>query len=372
MYVFPGDMGLITERTVRSLRDRFTGGGCDMVVLTGRYEGDPGENSYGRILKSRNRDGRIIEIKEHRDILAMDPRTPYRVRFQGRDERFTRQELLEIREFNVGVYALRAGTLRSHLGGLQPDNVQAELYVTDLIKILNDHGLQVCSSPVHDNSAVSFNVKSTLKKMEAAFRNRIYERLKDIITVDDPEDFYIAEETVARIEAMDREHDAVEITVGKGAHIGPRVEVNRGLTVGRHARLEGHVRLGAGVSIGESVHLSTYPEQTIEIGDGCTVFRGNVIKGMVRIGSGVRIETGVRITGSSQEPVIIGDGVLIKGTTYLFGSVVEDGVLIEHSVLKSCTVERVVRKDGTVQPVKYILPHPEGLDSVAPRRPRLP
>ena len=76
VYVFPGDMGLITERTVRSLRDRFTGGGCDMVVLTGRYEGDPGENSYGRILKSRNHDGRIIEIKEHRDILAMDPRTP--------------------------------------------------------------------------------------------------------------------------------------------------------------------------------------------------------------------------------------------------------------------------------------------------------
>lgn len=369
VYVFPGDMGLITEHTVRSLRDRFRDSGCDMVVLTGHYEGDPDENSYGRILKSRNHDGRIIEIKEHRDILAMDPGVPYRVRFQGREESFTRRELLYIREFNVGVYALRINTLRSHLGGIQPDNVQAELYVTDLIKILNDHGLRVCSSPVRDSSVVSFNVKSTLKKMEASFRNRVYERLKDIVTIDDPEDFFVAEETVQRIEAMDREHDAVEISVGKGASIGPQVEVNRGLAVGRNAVLEGHVRLGTGVSIGESAHLSTFPGQTIEIGDDCAVLRGNVIKGMVRIGRGVRIETGVRITGSSEEPVSVGNGVLIKGTTYLFGSVVEDDVLIEHAILKSCTVERVVRKDGTVQPVKYILPHPEGLDSIVPRRP---
>jgi bifunctional UDP-N-acetylglucosamine pyrophosphorylase/glucosamine-1-phosphate N-acetyltransferase len=44
--------------------------------------------------------------------------------------------------------------------------------------------------------------------------------------------------------------------------------------------------------------------------------------------------------------------------------VIESGIWIEHSVLKNKYVERTVRKDGSVQPVRYVLPLPEGLDSI--------
>lgn len=363
-YILPGDMGLLTESTVRSMRDRFRSCGCHMLILTGHYTGNLRDNTYGRIVTSRNHPGQIIEIKENKDIRSLDPAKPYRVLFRGKEERFTREELLNIREFNVGVYALNMGILSSNIHRLSADNAQGEFYVTDLIKILNDQGMSVASAPVHDSSVVSFNVKSVLKRMESTFRESIYERLKDVITIDDPEDFYIAEEAVERIEQMDGEHPALDITIGKGASIGPDVYLNRGAVVGRHAHLEGCVKMGTGVWIGEGAHLSTYSGQAIQLGDRCTILRGNVIKGAVKLGDEVRVETGVRITGSSEEPVTIGDRVLIKGTSYIFGAAIADDILVEHSVLKSCRVRRLVREDGSVQPVKYILPRPEGMDEV--------
>ena len=55
----------------------------------------------------------------------------------------------------------------------------------------------------------------------------------------------------------------------------------------------------------------------------------------------VIVETGVRITGSPTYPVTIGNNVMIKDVTYIFGSVIEDDILIEHSILKNMYVEKV-------------------------------
>ena len=48
------------------------------------------------------------------------------------------------------------------------------------------------------------------------------------------------------------------------------------------------------------------------------------------------------------------------------GCRVDDDITIEHSVIKSRHVHRVMRRDGSVQPVRYVLTQPEGLDSIAP------
>jgi len=365
VYVFPGDMGLLSESTVSDLKRDFENYGCDMTVMTGFFKGDISENYYGRIIKSKRYNEEIIEIKEHRDILAMEPGSSYNVQYRGKEETFTREELLAIREFNVGVYAFHFSSLRRFIDTIQTDNVQGEIYITDLIKIYNDNGLKVCSSKVENSDlVVSFNVKSVLKKMDATFRAMVYEKLKDIVTIDDPEDFFIAEEVAEKILEMDKNHPTLDIHLGKGAYIGAGVEINRGLTVERNVIVRGTVRIGGNVTIGENVSISNFPGQVVEIGENSVILRGNVIKGSVKIGSNVHIETGVRLTGSSKEPVVIGNNVLIKGITYIFGSIIESDILIEHSILKSKYVEKVLRKNGEVQPVKYILPYPEGLDSI--------
>ena len=366
VYVLPGDMGLLSSSTVKNFKVKFDSSEYDMMVMTGIYNGDPKDNYYGRIVKSKRFSNEVIEIKEHKDILAMDDNEKYRVKFKGNVETFSKDELLNIKEFNTGVYAFKIDNLKKHIYKITDENIQGEIYITDLIKIYNDHGLKVGTSPVTNNDLViAFNVKSVLKKMEDTFRSIIYNKLKDIITIDDPDDFYIAEETVNRIIELDMKYPVLDISIGKGAYIGNGVEINRGLEIGRNSMLIGNIKFGENVKVEDEVLMSTYPNQWITIGNNVHIYRNNVIKGNINIGNGVKIETGVRITGSDENPVKIGNNVLIKGTSYILGSIIEDDILIEHSILKKVYVERVVKKDGNIQPIRYIIPYPEGLDSIS-------
>ncbi|MCK7527325.1 MAG: hypothetical protein MZV64_61835 [Ignavibacteriales bacterium] len=71
---------------------------------------------------------------------------------------------------------------------------------------------------------------------------------------------------------------------------------------------------------------------------------GDIIKGNIEIGDDSRIESSVNMTGSDDYPLRIGKKVLIKGTSYVFGSIIEDEVYIEHSVLIKKRVERLMKK----------------------------
>jgi bifunctional UDP-N-acetylglucosamine pyrophosphorylase/glucosamine-1-phosphate N-acetyltransferase len=95
------------------------------------------------------------------------------------------------------------------------------------------------------------------------------------------------------------------------------------------------------------------------------VLSRNILKGNLQIGEGSRIESGVIMTGSDAHPTRIGRRVTIKGTSYIYGCQVDDDLLIEHSVLKCQRVEQIRRRNGSMQPVRYVLPQPEGLDSLS-------
>ncbi|MFQ5707416.1 MAG: NTP transferase domain-containing protein [bacterium] len=375
VFVFPGDMGLLTADVVASLKKHFMKNCCDMMVLTGVYEGDPANNTYGRILRVPETDvdctssgddfEKVIEIREHKDILALEANETYRIQYKGRTYGFTREVLLNIPEFNTGVYAFKADQLRSHIDKLEADNVQRELYITDLISIFNQNQMTVKACQARDNRTVlGFNVKSVLKEMGNIARERVYDRLKDIITIQDKDDFFIAYEVVDQIVELDKKHAPLDIVIGKGAYIGKDVQMNKGVRIGNQAHLSGRIVLGKGVRIQENVHLSTYAHQEMKIGQNTEIYQSDIIKGSLEIGENCQIESSVNITGSDEFPTRIGNNVVIKGTSYIFGSIVEDDIWIEHSVLKCKFVERTVKKDGTVQPVRYVLPLPEGLDSI--------
>lgn len=375
IFIFPGDMGLLNGAVVSDFLKEFGKNRCDMMVLTADYQDDPRTNYYGRILRvpgidaagqASNDDlGKVIEIKEHKDILALPADKPYVATYNARTFRFSRDQLLAIPEFNTGVYVFKAAPLIKHIGELAADNVQGELYITDLIAIFNHHGLTVKAARAQDHSTVlGFNNKSVLKEMEAIARDKAYDRLKDLIAIDDREDFFIADEVIDQIVAMDAKEAPLDIFIGKGVHLGPHVKLAKGVEIKRRAMLEGNVVFGEKVIVHENVTLSTYPGQEMKIGRHSQIFQGDIIKGNVTIGERCQIESGVNITGSDEFPVIIGNNVLIKGTSYIFGSVIESGIWIEHSILKNKYVERTMRKDGSVQPVRYVLPLPEGLDSI--------
>ena len=375
VYVMPGDMGLIDKETMFMLREEFLKTKSDMLVLTGLFNGNPLENFYGRIIRVKDFDekgnlsgddkAKVIQIMEHKDILALDDNKPYKVKFNGKIYSYTKKELLENNEFNSGVYAFDFKKLSSLVNSLSSNNVQNEIYITDMISLFNKKGYSVNAiSPTKPHVVMGFNNKSVLKEMEDLARSQVYEKLKDIIDIIDPDDFFVDESVVEDIIKMDKQNIPLDISIGKGVHIGKGVKLNYNLTLDKNVYINGNVHFGQNVEVGQNVHLSCFPNQVFKIGNHVQILSGDIIKGNIVIGDRTRIESSVNMTGSDEYPLRIGSGVLIKGTSYVFGSIIEDGIYIEHSVIIRKKVERLEKKKGIVQPIRFYLPMPEGIDTI--------
>jgi bifunctional UDP-N-acetylglucosamine pyrophosphorylase / glucosamine-1-phosphate N-acetyltransferase len=377
VYVLPGDMGLLDEESMQAFRKNFYESKSDMMVLTGIFEGEPFNNSYGRIIRVKPRDstgkssgkdkGKVIMIMENKDIHALNDKKPLKINYKGKQYSYSKRELIEINEFNSGVYAFKYKNLVELIDNLSSDNVQKEIYITDLIALFNKNKYTVsASSPESGKQYVvmGFNNKSVLKEMEAIARSHVYEKLKDIIEITDPDDFFIHEEVVKNIIELDKSGTPLDITIGKGAYIGKGVKLNYNNTFKNDCFVNGNIHLGKNVVIYQNVNLSCFPEQTMKIGKNVQILWADIIKGNIIVGDNSRIESSVNMTGSDEYPLRIGSNVLIKGTSYLFGSTIEDNIHIEHSVLIRKKVKVVKSADGSVKPVRYYLPEPEGVDAI--------
>jgi len=375
VYVLPGDMGLIDSGTMQRFRDEFIKTNSDMMVLTGIFEGESEENSYGRIIRVKPKDingnssgmdnGKVIEILEYKDILSLLEDKPYKVIYNNKTYAYSKKELIENTEFNSGVYAFRYKKLIELINSISSNNAQNEIYITDLISLFNKKGYSVTAiSPLEQYVVMGFNNKSVLKEMEAVARKKVYEKLKDIIAIDDPDDFFIDDSVVEKIIEMDKKNIPLDIKIGKGVHIGKGVKLNYNLELEKNVYTRGNIVFGKNVIVHQNVHLSCFEDQTFLIGDNVEFLSGDIVKGNIIIGDNSRIESSVNMTGSDEYPLRIGKNVLIKGTSYIFGSVVEDDVHIEHSVIIRKRVDKLIKRDGSIQPIRFYLPMPEGIDAV--------
>ncbi|WKZ68924.1 MAG: NTP transferase domain-containing protein [Melioribacteraceae bacterium] len=373
VYVFPGDMGLVDEKTVSRFKDEFHKSNSDMMVLTGLFEGDYKENYYGRIVRVKETDvngnkspdaGQVIKIMEHKDILSLSETENHIIEFKEKKYAFTRQELLENNEFNSGVFAFKYKYLAKLINEIESNNVQGEIYLTDLIHLFNEEGLSVGAvSPIQQHVIMGFNNKSVLKEMEKIARNHVYDKIKDIIEIEDEEDFYIADDVVEKILEMDSQGTPLDIHVGRGAFICKGVSVNYGCTFGRECIVKDNIVLGKNVNIGEGVEISCFQGQQVLVGDNVEIMKGDIIKGNITIGNNSRIESSVNMTGSDDYPVTIGNNVEIKGTTYIFGSKIADNILIYHSVLVRKNVINP-NKDGSQFKIGFYIPEVIGREGI--------
>jgi bifunctional UDP-N-acetylglucosamine pyrophosphorylase / glucosamine-1-phosphate N-acetyltransferase len=171
VYILPGDMGLIDAETIQKFRIQFLDSGSDMIVLTGLYEGNQVDNYYGRIVRVKDESKNVIRIMEHKDIKALPANEPYRVEYKGKEFTFTKDELLKNSEYNSGVFAFKYGKLKETISELKSENVQNEIYLTDLIDIFNRKGYSVSAMPSEKNYVVmGFNTQEVLQEMNEIAR----------------------------------------------------------------------------------------------------------------------------------------------------------------------------------------------------------
>jgi bifunctional UDP-N-acetylglucosamine pyrophosphorylase/glucosamine-1-phosphate N-acetyltransferase len=172
VYILPGDMGLIDSETVKQFRKDFIKSNADMIVLTGLYEGKSEDNYYGRIIRAKDESKNVIQIMEHKDILALPDDKPFTVSYKGKEYSYTKDELINNNEYNSSVFAFKYGKLAELIGKLKSNNVQSEIYLTDLIALFNEKGYTVAAaSPDKNYVVMGFNTQEVLKEMNEIARN---------------------------------------------------------------------------------------------------------------------------------------------------------------------------------------------------------
>ncbi|SHG56567.1 bifunctional UDP-N-acetylglucosamine diphosphorylase/glucosamine-1-phosphate N-acetyltransferase GlmU [Streptoalloteichus hindustanus] len=231
-----GDVPLLDADTLRALLVEHARAGNAVTVLT-TVVADP--TGYGRIL--READGAVAGIVEHKDASA---------------------EQRAITEINSGVYAFDAEVLRDGLGRISTDNVQGELYLTDVLGVARGDGRRVGALVCDDPWLVEgVNDRVQLARLGGELNRRLLERwMRAGVTVVDPASVWLdADVELARDVVLE---PGVQLragtTVGEGAVVGPDTTlvgcvVHPGATV---VRTHGTgAEIGANASVGPFAYL---------------------------------------------------------------------------------------------------------------------
>ena len=124
--VLNGDVPIIRPETIKKLIEKSIKNKEYATVLTAIYNNPTG---YGRII--RDDGGNVKEIVEEKDLS---------------------EEQKSNKEINAGIYCFDIDELLKALKELKPNNAQGELYLTDVVKIMNDKGLKTGAVIVKDNT----------------------------------------------------------------------------------------------------------------------------------------------------------------------------------------------------------------------------
>jgi bifunctional UDP-N-acetylglucosamine pyrophosphorylase/glucosamine-1-phosphate N-acetyltransferase len=320
--VLSGDSPLLTPELLDDLVSAHRDSGAAATVLS--FEPEIAL-PYGRIV--RGDDGRVASIVEDGDAS---------------------EKQRAITELNSSTYVFTAEALWRALGGLSPDNVQGELYLTDTVRALVDQGELVETFKAGDPRAlVGINTRVELASAAAVLRERINEgHMLAGATIVDPASTWIEPDVELEPDAVVHPFTVLRgaTRVGAGAEVGPHVvavdaQIGERALVGPFCYLRPGTVLHAGAKAGTFVEIknSTVGEGTkvphlsyigdAEIGDGTNLGAGAITvnfphepgrkKGRTKIGRNVR--TGVQ--NAFVAPVEIGDDAWIA-----VGSVVTEDV----------------------------------------------
>ncbi|MEW5693128.1 MAG: sugar phosphate nucleotidyltransferase [Candidatus Hydrogenedentota bacterium] len=171
IFVFCGDMPLISLATIKKLLEIYEKTEQDAIILTAIFENPAG---YGRIVKDKN--NRVLKIVEHRDA--------------NKNE-------LKIKEVNSGVYIFKKEPVLNVLNLLKNKNDQKEYYLTDVIYYLNKKKRMVTAYTTDDSAEIcGINQREELAYVEKLRNQRKIKILMlEGVSFENPDTCYISDET---------------------------------------------------------------------------------------------------------------------------------------------------------------------------------
>ncbi|MCU7842202.1 MAG: bifunctional UDP-N-acetylglucosamine diphosphorylase/glucosamine-1-phosphate N-acetyltransferase GlmU [Candidatus Thiodiazotropha sp. (ex Monitilora ramsayi)] len=249
-----GDVPLISGSTLVSLLAALHQ--TDLALLTVDL---PDPTGYGRIVRDRN--DRVVRIVEQKDATERE---------------------LEIAEINTGIMAVSKNRLESWLGRIENNNAQNEYYLTDIISMAVNDGVNIqVVHPVCEEEVMGVNDRKQLAYLERYFQQQQADMLMASgVSLSDP----------ARLDVRGK------LTVGKD------------VTIDINAVFEGDVSLADGVRIGPNVVV-----KNSRIGADTEILANSVIED-AEIGADCRVGPFARIRPDTQiaDQVHVGNFVEIK------------------------------------------------------------
>ncbi|HUH64540.1 MAG TPA: bifunctional UDP-N-acetylglucosamine diphosphorylase/glucosamine-1-phosphate N-acetyltransferase GlmU [Terracidiphilus sp.] len=254
--VLSGDAPLVRPETIEKLWQFHQAQRAAMTLTSA----DPEEpTGYGRVLRLSPGSPEVTAIVEQKML------TP---------------EQQEIGEVNMGMYAFRTAPLLEHLGKLAPDNPHAELYLTDMARVLRDAGERVVAFKAEDAAELlGANTISEMMALDAAIRANKAKRLMEAgVTIFRPEtcvidgDVEVGSDTVIEpfVQLLGRtilgsECRIRSYSVIESCTLGNNVTVRQSCVLADSTIADGtdigpFARLRPGCEIGEKVHIGNFVE----------------------------------------------------------------------------------------------------------------
>lgn len=205
-----GDMPLLRPETLQALVQKQQTLGATIIMTS--VMDDP-SSSFGRVVRDAN--GRLTEILE----------------VANAKRRENAQELLAIRELNVGVYIFDADWLWANIANLPVRQARSgqEYYLTDMVEMAVQQGLLVESHIIDDpDECLGAGTRAELVGVERAFqqRRRTY-WLERGVTLLDPDSIWIDDGVTIGQDTVIWPNSFLQGTtsIGQDCTIGPNVIV---------------------------------------------------------------------------------------------------------------------------------------------------
>lgn len=304
--VLNGDVPIIRPETIKKLIEKSIKNKEYATVLTAIYNNPTG---YGRII--RDDGGNVKEIVEEKDLS---------------------EEQKSNKEINAGIYCFDIDELLKALKELKPNNAQGELYLTDVVKIMNDKGLKTGAVIVKDNTEIlGVNDRMQLELLTKVLKMRINQyHMQNGVTIEDMDNTYIYDDVEIGVDTVIHPNTTIknDVVIGENCEIGPNAYIREG------CRLADTVKIGSFVEIKKAI-----------IGEGAKVphlsYMGDCeIGGKTNIGCGTIT---CNYDGFNKSKTIIGEHSFIGSNTNLVAPV----TLGENSfVAAGSTITDDVPKDA--------------------------
>ena len=314
--VLYGDVPLLATETLESLIHATAEGALTLLTVSM----DDAEG-YGRIVRGPER--RVLRIVEQKDASEGE---------------------LAIKEVNTGILCADRERLVAWLDRITDDNVQGELYLTDIVALAVADGVEVrTTSPRSAEEVIGVNDRQQLAELERHFQQRqARDLMRTGVTLMDAARFDLrgtlecGRDVIIDINVLLEGEvslaDGVQVganTVIRNSRIGPRVRIQENCvienaTIGADCRIGPFARIRPETELADEVHIGNFVElKKSTVASGSKINHLSYV-GDASVGAGVNIGAGTitcNYDGANKHRTVIGDGAFIGSDTQLVAPV---------------------------------------------------